>query len=402
MFYRWFLLVPVLVGTSSARADESPSLTLQRVIELAKSRAPASVVARARVDEIGASLVGARRVATRNPVLSIDAGPRWRGERSTDVQGALSVPLDLGGRRAKRIAVADADIRRESFEAESVQREAIARAVIAYFELLHAERRVDLSEQRVKLACAAETTAQQRTKAGDAAQFEANLASGEVARAEGGVAAAQADAARARGALALALGVPTTSLAVTGDLADRALFEATSNTKTVRADLRALTAEVELAGKEASLARSQRWPSLDFRLTYQHEDDAEILLGGISFSLPVFDRGQGDAATAHARAKRAGAELQVRTAAISTQVESAALAYEAAVAAVKILEDRAVPRSIENETAATASYQAGKLELGSLLLIRRETLDTRREHLDRLLEAARAGVDLWLARGTTL
>jgi hypothetical protein len=34
-----------------------------------------------------------------------------------------------------------------------------------------------------------------------------------------------------------------------------------------------------------------------------------------------------------------------------------------------------------------------------LLVIRREVLDTRREHLDRLLAAALAAVDLWIARG---
>jgi hypothetical protein len=59
----------------------------------------------------------------------------------------------------------------------------------------------------------------------------------------------------------------------------------------------------------------------------------------------------------------------------------------------------AVPLSVENAIAAAASYRAGKMELGTLLVIRREVLDTRREHLDRLLAAALAAVDLWITRG---
>ena len=402
MIYRWLLLVPVLLGAPSVRADDIAPLTLRRVVELAKSRAPAVSIARARVEEAGAGLVGARRFATRNPVLAVDAGPRWEGDRSTDVQGSVSFPLDLGGRRDKRVAVAEATIGREQLDAENTQRDAIARAVVGYYQLLYAERGLALAEERVRLAQAAEDTARQRTKAGDAPAFEVNLASGEVARAEGTVAAARAALARARGGLAVALGVPMSEIVVAGELADRATLDGAPDAKTIRADLGVVAQEAKLAGAEANLARGERSPSLDLRITYQHERDAEIVLGGLAVSLPMFDRGQGDEAKARARAKRAQAELVVRSTAISTQLESARATYDAALAAVRVYEDRAVPRSIENESAAAASYRAGKLELGSFLLIRREALETRREHLDRLLEAALAAVDLWIARGATL
>lgn len=395
----WYLCLPLLLlGMSSAHAEDAP-LTLQRVVEIARTRAPSTVIARARMDEARAALVGARRLSTRNPVLTADAGPRWSDGRSTDLQSSLSVPLDLGGRRDKRIAVADADIQREQLDAENVQRQTVAAAVIAYYQVLHAERRLALSEERVRLAQAAEETARQRNKAGDVPEFEVNLANGEVARAQGVVAGAKGDVMRARGQLAATLGLPISSIAVAGDLADRKMFDVTPAGAFVRADLRALAQEVKLANAEAKLARAERWPSLDFRVSYQHERDADLFLGGIAISLPIFDRGQGDEARARARVKRAETELQARTAVVSTQVESARSTYASAVEAVRVFEDQAVPRSIENETAAAASYRAGKIDFGSLLLIRREALDTRREHLDRLLEAALASIDLWIARG---
>jgi cobalt-zinc-cadmium efflux system outer membrane protein len=192
------------------------------------------------------------------------------------------------------------------------------------------------------------------------------------------------------------LGVPNVS--VTGDLADRKPLELPGAVHE-RPDLRALAQEVELARAETAVARAERWPSLDLRITYEHERDADVVLGGIAIAIPIFERGQGEAARASARGKRAQLELSTRTSRATAQTDSARDTYAAAIAAVQILAQEAVPLSIENETAAAASYRAGKIELGTLLVIRREALDTRREHLDRLLDAALAAVDLWIARG---
>jgi cobalt-zinc-cadmium efflux system outer membrane protein len=48
---------------------------------------------------------------------------------------------------------------------------------------------------------------------------------------------------------------------------------------------------------------------------------------------------------------------------------------------------------------ARESYRAGKMDLPAVLVVRREALDTRREYLDRLLEAALSGIDLAVATG---
>ena len=377
-----------------ADADEAP-LTLKRVIELARTTSPEPVAARARIAETRAQLVGARRLTTRNPVLDVDAGPRWSEGRSTDYQASLSIPFDLG-RRSKRIAAADAEIIREQAQAQHVEALTVATAVSAYYQVLHADRRIALAEERVRLAEAGVTIAEQRTKAGDVAEFEVKLARGELARAKSSVIAARSERVRAGVHLANELG--TRLIDVAGDLTDRKLLE--GSTVEVRPDLRALSKEIEVARAEASVARAEAFPSLDLRVSYEHERDADVVLGGIAIALPIFERGQGDAARADARARRAQVELSARTTLASTALEGARSAYTAAVAAAQVLERDALPLAIENETAANASYRAGKIDLGALLVIRREALDTRREHLDRLLDAALAAVDLWIARGT--
>ncbi len=402
MCARWLLALPILtLGISSASA-EGPALTLPRVIELARTRAPGVVIARARVDEERSALVGARRFSTRNPVIGADVGPRWSAGTdgtSTDARVSLSVPLDLGGRRGKRVAVAEASIGREQLDAQNTERVALGHAVAAYYGVLHADRTLALAGERVRLAESAELTARQRNRAGDVAEFEVDLARGEVARARSGVASATSEQTRARARLVAELGV--NDVAVVGDLADRTLLEGNPSAPG-RADLRALGNEATLGKAEATLARAQRWPTLDVRVTYEQERGSKLGLAGISIELPYFDRGQGDEARARARTKRAELELELRTAAATTEVAGAVTTYTAAIEAVRILEADAVPLSVKNQTAATASYAAGKLDLGSLLLIRREALDTRREHLDRLRDAALAAVDLWIARGAPL
>ena len=66
----------------------------------------------------------------------------------------------------------------------------------------------------------------------------------------------------------------------------------------------------------------------------------------------------------------------------------------AALAPVVVITD-----GVENESLARRSYEAGEMALAELLLVRGETLDTRREYLERLLEAALAAVDVEASAG---
>jgi hypothetical protein len=59
-----------------------------------------------------------------------------------------------------------------------------------------------------------------------------------------------------------------------------------------------------------------------------------------------------------------------------------------------VLEVEAIPDIDASDALVTRSYEVGQLGLSEMLLIRREFVDTRADHLDALLEAALARVDL--------
>jgi cobalt-zinc-cadmium efflux system outer membrane protein len=84
---------------------------------------------------------------------------------------------------------------------------------------------------------------------------------------------------------------------------------------------------------------------------------------------------------------------------ISVEVQTAFAVYQRREAAAIELERNALPGLDDNEALARRSYEAGLLSLAEWLLIRREILETKGEHLTRLLEAAVAGVELEASAG---
>ena len=91
--------------------------------------------------------------------------------------------------------------------------------------------------------------------------------------------------------------------------------------------------------------------------------------------------------------------FESRRAAASAEVEGARAGYQAAVGAARQLQVRGIPRALETEAMAQESYRSGKMNLPGVLVVRREALETRREYLDRLLEAALSAIELAVATG---
>jgi cobalt-zinc-cadmium efflux system outer membrane protein len=391
----------VLLVAGTARGDGPRSLTFDDVVELARSRAPAVRLADAEVAVERGRRAGARVLVADNPVLSGGVGSRWADERTTDRELSLSVPIELGGQRGKRTAAADADIRVARARAGDVRRRAAGLAAGAYFEALFARELLALAGERRALAERLVDTARERKLAGDAAELEVNLATGELSRARSGVASARRWVARARTRLATVLGLGSVEgVTVAGALDDWSFVRRDRGAAVGdRADVRVARARVSAASAQVELADARRWPALSFQLTYAHEESADIAFGGVAVTLPLFERGQGERAEARASRHRAELEVELTERAATAEVEGARKAYVAAVAAVDEMKSSALPLAIENERMARDSYAAGKIELAALLVVRREALDTRAEYLDRRLEAALAAVDLWVAQG---
>lgn len=397
LFFAAFALPLPAIG-----ADLRQTFSLDRIIELATSNAPEARLAATNIAEEEARLAGAQVLAMQNPKLETALGPRTGSGTGVDAEIALEVPLEFG-RRDKRIAVARAGIEREKHAAQDVRRLAVAAAVSAYYRLLQAQEGLKIVQERSVLAGELQRVATERYESGDGPKFDVNLARGEVIRAGSEISAAKAHVAAAQGALAQSLGLPSAGdLLVTGDIRDRKLFDTIDRQEAPRdrADHLAALADVEASNAALSLAQAEAESDWAVRMAYRREGDENITTAAVSVTLPFVNRNQGAIGQARVRTERARLAAEARKASIESEIEAARRTYHAAIEAVLRLENEGLPLQRETESMATESYRSGKINLATLLQVRRDALETRKEYLERLLEAAEAGVKLATAVGT--
>jgi cobalt-zinc-cadmium efflux system outer membrane protein len=302
-----------------------------------------------------------------------------------------------------RVREARAAVQREQHLEVDSQRQAVARALQAFYGVLFSEQRLSIASDARELAQDLVRIAGERVHAGDAARLDVIIAEGELSRATSEVLEEEARVAEARALLAAILGFPSgSSLEIAGNLEDRSLFGAEVDSATIqtRADILAAKSEVEAAAAAVSGAKAEIVPELAFRMDYEEIGEEDLVRPGLAMSVPIFNWGQGEKGEAKARRQRASIELESQTAIALAEYEGARAAYRNLDASAKESEKEALPRAREVEELTTESYAAGKLDLPSLLVIRRNAVETRQEHAHRQLEAALAGIDLGLAAGT--
>ena len=382
---------------------EDLGLSLDDVLARARERAPVILAARRQIDEARGRLVGASVLLRDNPVVQGAAGPRRREhDTSTDLDVGISQTFELGGRRAARIDGATAGVDVQAARGDDAARHLLRDVSAAFFRAVAADERVRLARTAEGFLGDLQQVAARRYRSGDIPVLDLNLALTAMARARSDRWAAEADVVATRGALQVLLGGEVDEpLRLRGALHGRRRYDldALLARAPERADLRELAAEVGEAEAEVRLGTGAAWPDLGVGVRYGREEGADIALGALSVTLPVFAHGQEQRATGAARASRLRFELDAQRRVVRAQVRTAFDIYQHQVAAAEELEREVLPRLDENEALSRRSYEAGQLSLPELLIIRRETLDTRRVHQDRLLDAVLAGVELEAAAG---
>lgn len=392
------ICVQATVG--SAQTSGRP-ITLAEVLARAREQAPQIVSARLAVEEARGRLLGASRRLQMNPEVEANLGNREGPDtRFTDLEIGFSQSFEPLSRRSARLAGANAAIAQSFADVDETTREVLRMAAGAYFRALHAQERIRLLGATQELAAHVHAIADRRFKAGDIAVLDVNIARASLARVRAEREAAEAVRSLAAGDLRQLIRVDgdirVEGVLTRGSDADlTALLHAAAQ----RPDLRALEAGVQEAEAEARLGRTFGRPEYGVGIRYAREEGDQIVLGGVTISLPVFSRGRELQAVGSARAARLRAELEAARTRVRIEVRSAFDAYSRRIAAVRVLESDAMPGLDENETLTARSFEVGQLGLPELLLIRREILDTRSQYLDALLEAALAGLDLDASAG---
>jgi cobalt-zinc-cadmium efflux system outer membrane protein len=376
-------------------------MTLAEVLARAREQAPQIVSARLALDEARGRLTGASIRLQSNPQIDALVGSRSAPDaRFTDFELGFGQSFEPGARRSARIDGANAAIAQSTASLEEVTRTVLRETASAYYRAVHANGRIQLLNAALELASGVLASADRRFRAGDIAVLDVNLARASLAR-------VRAEREGAEASKALALGELRQLLRLEGDLeVDGSLskpgetdLNAALQAAGQRPEIRALAAAVQEAESELRLGESLSKPEYGVGVRYAHEEHDRILMGGLTVTLPVFSKGQEQRAVGAARAARLRAEVEAAKARVAAEVRTSFDAYTRRLAVVSVLEAEAIPGLGENERLTARSFEVGQLGLPALLLIRREILETRFQHLDAVLEAVLARIHLDASAG---
>ncbi len=388
-------LQPSLAGA------QGRTLTLADVLTRAREQAPQIVSARLALEEARGRLLGASLRFQTNPEIDAGVGNRNGPDtRFTDFEVGLAQSFEPGARRSARIAGANASLAQGSANIDETTRIVLRSAAGAYYRAVHANERIRVLVATQELAAGVYAAADRRFKAGDIAVLDVNISRASLARLKAEREGAKASKALALGELRQLLRLEE-DVVVGGSLTcpSEADLNAVLQAASQRPELRALEAGVQEAEAELRLGQSFSKPAYGLGVRYSREEGDQIVLGGMTVTLPMFSKGQEQRAVGAARAARLRAELDASRTRIQVEIRASFEAFNRRLSAVRVLEEDAIPGLDENETLTARSFEVGQIGLTDLLLIRREILDTRSQYLDALLEAALARIDLDASAG---
>jgi outer membrane protein, heavy metal efflux system len=414
LFLALCVVDPGQAGTSPPQAPFPVEQAIATVLASAPQRASASALA----ESARAAAKQAGRLP--NPVIDVHvenivaSGWHWRPTADPtlapglDVFAVLAQPIELGGKRGARRAVAEGDADAAAAALSQVERGLVMETIRLYLGALRAREMLKaLDENRGEMTEIQRVVAA-RVREGYAAEADLAKYQAESARLDSesvrmrieltrNLAQLQALFGRAGPASGLDPGqlvMPAPLAVPAGSAADLALRAVERSP-----DVRAAKAREARAAKALSLQQAQRVPNLDVVGGYKRTSGFDTAVLGVSMAIPLFDRNQRAIATAGGEASaaasdRAAAEQRVAAEARAMFDASQNLAERARQVDEELLTPAALVR-----LAARASYSEGAANIVAMVDADRVYLDARREVLQVKLDALAAAFEARVLAG---
>ena len=381
-----FLTIPVLaqqqpilaptqpaVKLSSLESVAQDGLPVERLISLGASRRADLLAARQRLAVAEGRLQQAR--LRPNPTLDAEYGsPRFLGgEAESDFSVGVTQVFELGRKRSRRAAVAELELNQIRAEVAALERELAIGIRSAYIAAIASARQLDVLERLIAGNEELVRATDARLKEGDVAPLDLNLVRVENDR-------LKVQAIQARGELDTQLLQLRTLIGA--DIAeplriapqpdrpprfDTGLSELTEIALRERADLRAARIGEELGTARINLARANAVPNVAAGVRYSRanetNDRSNELTFGVSIDIPVFNRGQGEIASATGERLQATRQREFLETTIKRDVAVAFRKYRAAAEALVLSTTQIIPRSEANLQTVRAAYGSGEFSI---------------------------------------
>jgi cobalt-zinc-cadmium efflux system outer membrane protein len=322
----------------------------------------------------------------------------------------LDQPFEIGGQRGRRIDVAKQQVVLTDVGIHAVQTDVRLRTREAFYAAALAHSRTAQLREVLGLAQRLQEIAKTRFDAGDVPQLEVLQADLQVSQAQANVEVASQQENVAFSALNELLNEPAeTPWDLSGSLdvlpLEIPLAELTRRAEGANADLQNLAQQVKVEQSRRVLLRAERIPNLDVSAGTSLDkppDFRAALIGGVSLTLPVFSRNQGEIAQSEASERVLDATLLAMRRAVNGRVEEAFYTVSAQQTQVNLYRTTVLPSGRQVESLAEDSYRAGKASLLSVLDAQRNVQQIERDYLDSLFSLQSAFAQLEQIVGESL
>ena len=377
-------LLCILVAAGTAYPQSSP-LDLKRTLEIAESD---NLELRAARQQRAIALAGLRIAGQiPNPIISFGAA------RDTPHESLLwDQPIELGGKRGRRIAVAREEQKASEIDIAILSRQIRQRTRDAFYLVLASRAQTEQAKAALDLATRIHEIVKQRFEAGDVAELELIQAEVELERIAAEYEATTQTEKTANAELAALLNRPLDAAwDLQGRLEDISkpweLQAVTDAAMRSNAEIQKTTQEMEIEQRRLALAKAERIPNLDLQAGTDLNSPPDFNVGPrgqIAMSIPLFYRGQGEVAQATARLDFLRFSLQAQRTSASVGVLAAYYDYLAKARLAEQYGQKIVPQTVRLEKMAEDSYSSGKSNLLTLIDAQRKLNETRKAYLDSL------------------
>ena len=357
-----------------------------------------------------------------NPMLDLGAQHSVTGP-DNNLNVGVTLPLDLNRRKAGRVGVAERELELKEAQVLNRARELGAEVRMKAGEVLAAQRNLRITEELLDINRQALQLIGGRVQRGAVPALEESLQRVEVNRLDASRQMLQSRVEVATLQLQVLIGrSPEAPLSVQGDLRTRlvtfAREGAFERALAARPDLRMAQAEAAMAQAKIRKEEAEgRWDA-SVNVGYMRQDFGYDLSGltargelrpitdifhyvggGVTITLPVRNRNQGNVAAAFAEARATEHRADLATLTVRQEVAAAFTQHEAAERALDIYTRGVLEVARQNLEVIRKTYQLGRATLLEVITEQRRYIDIEMGYTEALQQAYNATVDIERAVG---
>jgi len=405
--FSWALFLVALPSLAQTPASEQKSITLEELQQMALQNNPTFAQSAANIQ----AAEGRKKQSGLYPNPSIGyQGEQIRGGSFHGGEEGFFVQQDivLGGKLGLNRKIFDQELKQAEMEGEEQELRVVTNVRMSYIQALAAQQTLELRQNLSKLADDAVETSHQLANVGQADAPDVLASEVEAEQAQLAVTVAEQNQQRVWKALAAVVGNPRLPfMKLDGKLEDTPPVNAGELVEKIVDESPAVRiAELGVKRAEAALARAKREPIPDLQLRGGMQQNGELLSGpggravglqafaSAGVRIPIFDRNQGNIATAKADAERAKREVERVKLLLRERAASVVQNYTFSQTAVDRYKNQMIPRARKAYEMYTKKYQEMAAAYPQVLISQRTLMQLEVSYINALEGFATSSLSL--------